>query len=666
MEHNAKTERQFSDSIATEVWNASSSYLTTPMRTWPEVSDVMSKDVATISQDETVTSAAKRMCESNISCIIAVDNNGSVAGILTETDLLKRVAVKETSFNEIRVAQIMSSPVVSVSPDLSVLEAGRIVETRHIKRLPILAGEQLVGIVTQTDLVRVLTSQDMWKDICEIMSRNVCEINGKATVAEAAKVMAYHNISSIVVMQGDELVGIFTERDILKRVIALEKVPHHIKVEDVMSSPVVSISTDCSVLSASNLMEKYNIRRLVVTEDKKLFGIITQTDIFMAIKNKLQKQEEENLRLLEKSPNNIYTMNLNGKITYINPALMKLLEVSDPNELIGQPFLPEKFWFDPEEKKQLLRELKLKTGNISTNSLTLKTCKGKKIYVTLFSTSTRNIRGEINGSQGLLHDFTDRKLAEETLQKANETLKEHDQLKNDFVMIVSHELRTPLTIFKNIIANTLVGTGGRIRPKLRKELETANEMVDRLAGIINDFLDIVQIESGKMKLNYAPLSIQSFVAEVVNIFNFFAYSKGVDLTTYLPDSEVFINADRAKIIQVLSNLIDNAVKFAPDHGGAITLKIKDLGEEIGIDVEDNGIGLKDIDINNVFNRFIQAKKEVGPGKHGTGLGLAICKELVELHGGRIWAENIPAGGARFCFTLPKTPIDSLLMPAGVN
>ncbi len=117
-------------------------------------------------------------------------------------------------------------------------------------------------------------------------------------------------------------------------------------------------------------------------------------------------------------------------------------------------------------------------------------------------------------------------------------------------------------------------------------------------------------------------------------------------------------------MQVLSNLIDNAIKFVPDCGGKIMVEVKDLGDEIGITLEDNGPGIEADDVNKVFNRFVQVGRQVGPGKHGTGLGLAICKELVKLHGGRIWAENIPAGGARFCLTLPKCPEKSPLQPMG--
>lgn len=663
MEHKAKTKKQFSDLIGVERRDVSSGRSITSPRVWLEAGDVMSKDVTTISPDETVVSAAKRMSENNISCVIVVDN-ATVAGILTETDLLKRVAAKDKDFDKMPVAQIMSCPVVSISPDLPVLAASKIAEAKHIKRLPILDGDQLVGIITQTDLIRVLTSYGMWSDVVEIMNTDVVSIQGSATVTEAAEAMASCKISCIVVVESGDVVGVFTEKDILKKVVALQKDPAQIKVEEVMSSPVMSITSDYSVFSAAKAMQKMHIRRLVVLEGKKLCGIVTQTNIFMAIKDKLQKEEEENLSALRESENSIYTVGLDWKTTYVNPAFMKLLEVSDPAELIGQPFLPEKFWFNPEERNQFLSGLE--KGNIETTELVLQTSKGKRVYVTLFSTPTKNIRGQINGRQGILYDKTERKQAAEALQKANEELKEQNRLQNEFVVTMSHELRTPLAIFKNVVSNALAGVAGKLQPKLRKNLKMADEVVDRLAGIINHFLDISKIEAGKMTLNSAPLVIQSVVTEVLDRLKFPVDDKNIDLTVSVPDDELFINADREKIMQVLSNLIDNAIKFVPDCGGKIMVEVKDLGDEIGITLKDNGPGIEADDVNKVFNRFVQVGRQVGPGKHGTGLGLAICKELVKLHGGRIWAENIPAGGARFCLTLPKCPEESPLQPMGVT
>jgi transcriptional regulator with GAF, ATPase, and Fis domain len=236
------------------------------------VGDVMSKDVVTVCPDETVVSAAKMISENNISCIVVVDN-GNVAGILTETDFLKRVVAEGKDFDEISVKEVMSSPVESIGSDLSV---------------SVLGGGRLVGIVTQTDLIRVSASYGMWRNVGEIMSRDVVGIQSKATVVEATEVMTGCSISCIVVLKGDEVVGVLTEKDLLKRVVALRKDPAEIKMEELMSSPVMTVPPDCTVFSASRIMEKMDVRRLVIMENKQLRGIVTQTDILKAVKKKLQ------------------------------------------------------------------------------------------------------------------------------------------------------------------------------------------------------------------------------------------------------------------------------------------------------------------------------------------------------------------------------------------
>ena len=253
----------------------------------------------------------------------------------------------------------------------------------------------------------------------------------------------------------------------------------------------------------------------------------------------------------------------------------------------------------------------------------------------------------------LTREIEEHKATEEKLIEVNEKLKEHDRMKSEFVMTVSHELRTPLTIFKNIISNALAGVTGKIPAKLRRNLEIADGTVGRLASIISDFLDISKLEVGKMKLVCRPLTIQTIVGDIVDTLRFMTESRDINLQVHMPDERIVVNVDYEKMAQVLTNLIDNAVKYVPEENGEIVVTVKDLDREVSVDVRDNGVGIEGEDINRVFDRFVQVEKHIGPGKHGTGLGLAICKELVELHQGRIWVENLTTGGADFCFVLPK-------------
>jgi PAS domain S-box-containing protein len=348
-------------------------------------------------------------------------DHGRVVGIATEKDFLARISRADADLSRTAVARVMSHPVESTPPDLSIFDASALMEARHIKRLPVLDGERLVGIVTQTDLTRALTSYFVWKDVSEIMSRDVVTIQARATVEKAAEIMHAHSISCIVALEGDQVRGVLTERDLLKRVVVPQKDAGTIRVEEVMSCPVIAIHPDYSIFGAFKTMDKMHVRRLVVMEGQRLAGVVTQTDIFRVMKKRLEEDEAENFRLLERSASNIYTLDPQGRITYVNPAFRRLLEVADPAELVGQPFLPERFWVHPEQRAQCLEDLK--KGDVEMRELVLRTARGRRIYATLFSTRARDIHGQINGTQGVLHNVTDRKLAEETLRRSEEQMR---------------------------------------------------------------------------------------------------------------------------------------------------------------------------------------------------------------------------------------------------
>ena len=418
-----ENQRRLSDLIRTGVSHISADHPVTSSRAWLEVGDVMSREVTVVSPDATVLSAAQTMSEKNVSCIVVADDR-QVVGILTETDFLTRIAGKDRDFYEIPVGQIMSSPVETIAPDLSVIEASKLMAENRVKRLPIVAEGRLVGIITQTDLVRALISCGMWRDVAEIMTSDVAGIQRQSRVVEAAEVMGSRNISCILALEEGKPVGVLTKKDILKRVVAQGLDPSRITLEEVMSAPVIEIPAHCSVFSASRMMAEKDVRRLVVAEHGRLCGIVAETDIFRAVKDKLQGEEAENLALLEKSDSSIFTVDSDGNTTYVNPAFLKLFEVSDPEELVGEPFLPERLWLNPEDRVPFLRELE--KGATSVKELALKTCRGRGIYVTLFFTFTKNAQGEINGSQGMLYDITEkRELA--TLRRAEQALRESER-----------------------------------------------------------------------------------------------------------------------------------------------------------------------------------------------------------------------------------------------
>jgi len=205
--------------IKNRAQDISSSCLVTSSQVWLKVKDLMTTDVAVVGPEQSMATAATVMADDSLSSLVVVDN-GTVVGIITEKDFLERVVAKGKSILDMKVRDVMSYPVVSILPEATVLEAGQVVKDKHIKRLPVIDGDKkLVGIITQTDLIRVLTSYGMWREVAEIMTKDVATIQRDASVAEAASIMASRGISGIVVMQAEKIVGVLTERDFLKRVV---------------------------------------------------------------------------------------------------------------------------------------------------------------------------------------------------------------------------------------------------------------------------------------------------------------------------------------------------------------------------------------------------------------------------------------------------------------
>ena len=553
-----KKNKRLYDLIAIEERRVSSDCLVTCSRTWVAVADVMSKNVATISPDETVVSAAKMMSERKISCLAVMDG-GQVAGILTETDMLRRVARNGKRFYQTKLEQIMSDSVKSVFPDMSVLEASEIMSEMRIKRLPILEQGKLVGIVTQTDLVRALTSYRLWRDVSEIMSRNVAVIPHDATVAEAAELMALKKISCIVGQDGDEAAGILTQKDMLRRVIALQRDPARVRMQDVMSSPVTSIPGNCSVFSASKMMEDMSVRRLVVTEDERLAGIVTQTDIFMAVRSKLQAEEERNLSLLDESKNSIYTTDLDGIITYVNPAFMKLLEVSDPEELIGQPFLPERFGLDSQAREMFLQ--KLEKGSIESRELALKTSQGNRIYVTVFPSVTKDIRRAVNGSQGIVYDITAKKelvalrKVEEELENVNKDLasavrelQRTNKELQEFAHIAAHDLKTPLRAIGTLADSISTDYGEKFDEQGKEQVRQLVGKARQMSALVDDVLQYSRLGQDDHKRQ--PIELNAILSEIIAGI---APPEGIEIT--VENNLPTIMCEETQILQVFQNLV---------------------------------------------------------------------------------------------------------------
>lgn len=264
----------------------------------------------------------------------------------------------------------------------------------------------------------------------------------------------------------------------------------------------------------------------------------------------------------------------------------------------------------------------------------------------------------------VIRDVTERKRVEEQVRLLQKgymqelEARQHEaerlnRLKTEFLASISHELRTPLhTIigFSELLAEE---SEGPLNEEQRRFLGHIHRDSEHLLALINDVLDFSRIEAGGLNLHTEALPLIEVISEVVNAIRPLAETKGISLLT-APDLNIRVSADQLRLRQVLYNLLTNAVKFTP-AGGTIAVGIT-LPEEqsVRITVSDTGIGIADDERVHIFDKFYQVGVTTGGVREGTGLGLAICKQLVEMHGGRIWVESQPGQGSQFHFTL-RTP-----------
>lgn len=242
--------------------------------------------------------------------------------------------------------------------------------------------------------------------------------------------------------------------------------------------------------------------------------------------------------------------------------------------------------------------------------------------------------------------------------------KQQLEFKNQFLSHVSHELRTPLTCIHQYVTLLLDGIAGDIAPEQREHLKTVLKSVNQLGAMVRDLLEATRAESGKMRIERRCVSMADIVSTAVTMMQATANEKRVGLEVGVDTTMPFVYGDPDRILEVLINLIENAIKFTPSEG-AVTVqacRIPTDADFACVSVADTGCGIKPEARALVFERLYQDPNSVDNNRKGLGLGLFIAKELVRLHGGRIWVVSEAGHGSTFSFTLPLYSLPKLLMP----
>jgi len=228
--------------------------------------------------------------------------------------------------------------------------------------------------------------------------------------------------------------------------------------------------------------------------------------------------------------------------------------------------------------------------------------------------------------------------------------READEIKSTFVSVISHELKTPVALIQGY-AETLLRKDARWDPQTQEEsLEVILEEADRLHNLIDNLLDASRLEAGKLPLEKEPVALDALAERVVERFR--TQTDRHDIKTDFPSDYPVIEADPARLQQVLNNLLSNAIKYSPE-GGLIEVTGRTAQDEVIVTVTDQGVGIPFEEQPHIFESFFRGSREYQQQTSGAGLGLYLAKAIVEAHGGQVWLESDPGEGAIFSFALPR-------------
>lgn len=363
------------------------------------------------------------------------------------------------------------------------------------------------------------------------------------------------------------------------------------------------------------------------------------------------RESEERYRLVVELCPEAIVVHADGKVTYINQAGAKLFGASNPGQLVGRNVLD---FVHPEFREFAANRIaRIRRDGIDTTPAREKLLRldGSVIDVEVVGAAI-----PVNGKTAnlaVVRDIAERKLWEQRLIEAREGALAASRAKSDFLAAVSHELRTPLhQIF--IAADLIAAT--ELSAEQAEYLEIYRRAADTLLNLIDDLLDLAQVEAGRIEIKSTPFAMSDLVDAAIKPAESLAVQKGLNLSAVVkPGVPARVVGDTNRILQVLANLINNAIKFTDAGSVCLTIEPDADGLSAGdlrFTVTDTGIGIARDKLDKVFRVFTQADGSIFRRYGGTGLGLAICKRLVEKMNGRIWVLSELGRGTSLIFTLP--------------
>ncbi|MBG0778099.1 MAG: PAS domain S-box protein [Desulfovibrionaceae bacterium] len=432
----------------------------------------------------------------------------------------------------------------------------------------------------------------------------------------------------------------------------------------------------------------------VVELENSAYGVLAARDITERLhaERALAASEAKYRSIFENALEGVFQTTPDGSILDANRAMAELAGFDSPEQFMAECANVAPCIYEHPEDRALLVDTLMKSGEIKNFETRFKRRDGEVIWVSINARVARRENGEVDHFEGSFLDITARKRLEEReqgvkeqlrkavrdrthallaktreLKEANRRLRELDEMKSAFLSSVSHELRTPLTSilgFAKLINRdlsgaleaTLVDAGlqGKKARRIVQNLAIIQNEGERLTRLINDFLDLSKIESGKLEWRDRMVRPAELLEEVAQAASgLFAQNPEVRLESKLADELPVLRVDADRVKQVLLNLLNNAYKFTPR--GVVRLEAEAGAAALVVRVRDSGVGIPPQDLEKIFNKFHQVRSSdtLQDKPRGTGLGLAISRQIVRHYGGTIQAESTPGQGSVFTVTLPR-------------
>jgi len=393
-----------------------------------------------------------------------------------------------------------------------------------------------------------------------------------------------------------------------------------------------------------NLAKAIASQVAVAINNAHLYELIRdQAERLGAMLRKEQEEASRSVAILEAVADGVLVTDAENRITFVNSSTERILGLS-ASRLVGQPL--ENFGgLFGKAAGAWLEAIRLwsedptfyRPGDMVAEQLELEN--GRIALIHLAPVIFQN---DFLGTVSIFRDIT------------HEV--EVDRLKSEFVATVSHELRTPMTSIKGYVDLLLMGAAGAFNENQAHFLQIVKNNAERLNALVNDLLDVSRIEAGRVTLTPQPLNVREVAEEVLAeaLRRSQEEQKPMAFSLEAPKNLPRVLGDPERVRQILGNLVDNAYHYTPANG---TIKVRIAatdGNEVQVDVEDNGVGISPQDQARVFERFYRGDHPLVLATPGTGLGLSIVRQLVEMHNGRIWvtSKGVPGEGSTFSFTLP--------------